>query len=488
MLLGGLSARGGIVLIYLTCAGYGPSPAHTGSSSSSTVRAESFMLDNGLKVIVRPKRGSPVVTVQVWYRVGSWNEHVGIRGIAHLFEHMMFRGSEHYGPEEHSRLIQKVGGYDNAFTAEDMTVYHQTLPSAHIELPFKLEADRMRFLKLDSAVLNTEREVVKEEFRQSLNNPFSLAYIEFRKRLFPGHPYAWTPLGDMEDLDRITVEDCQDFYEAHYVPKNAVLIVSGDVTIPQIRSLAEKYFGPLRGSERAKGRRSSEANKPSPSDSGPWSSPEKRIALKLDLELPVVTLAYHIPPASHEDIPALEVLTAILSDGESSRLYRRLVRETKLAVHAMGFTLLQRDPGLYGVGAAFLPNQPLGRVEEKLREEVNRVLTDGVTAQELEKAVNQTLADEVFGTYSVDHLAQGMGESELLEGDYHRFETIIDRYRSLTPRQIQDVAVKYLSKDKEIVLVASPKKFNWVYYIVGLFKSFADFFMNVLNRVIHFFK
>ncbi|MBI4179730.1 insulinase family protein [bacterium] len=453
-------------MICLTCQSYGPAAAAKSGARADGALAESFTLGNGLKVIVRPKAGSPVVTVQVWYRVGSYHERVGIRGIAHLFEHMMFRGSEHFGPEEHSRLIQNVGGYDNAFTAEDMTVYHQTLPARHLELPFKLEADRMRSLKLDSAILNTEREVVKEEFHQSLNNPFSRAYLEFRRRLFPGHPYAWTPLGDLEDLNQISVQDCLDFYNAHYAPNHAVLVVSGNVKAAEVRSLAEKYFGPLKpsGSDGSYGQAFDLSTPPA----------EKRIALRLDLELPVVTLAYHIPPAAHEDIPALEVLTAILSDGESSRLYRSMVRESKLAVHAMGSTILQKDPGLYGVGAAFLPNRDAGEIEAGLRREIRRVRDDGVTRRELEKAVNQALAEEVFGGYSVDHLAHGMGESEILEGDYRRFETVVRRYRSLTPEQIRDVAVKYLTEDREIVLIAEPLQTNWLYYAAGWAKSIAD--------------
>jgi len=465
-------------LICLTGFGFGLSVS---ASAADTAAATSFQMSNGLKVIVREKRGHPVATVQVWYRVGSRNERVGIRGIAHLFEHMMFRGSDKFGPEEHSRLIQSVGGYDNAFTAEDMTVYHQTLPAKHLELPFRLESDRMRGLKLDSGILETEREVVKEEFRQSLNNPFSLAYIEFRKRLFPGHPYAWTPLGDMEDLDKISIDDCLDFYRTHYAPDNAVLIVCGDVSAPQVKTFAETYFGPLKPS-----RRTAPDDKSSPTVPGRLN--DKRIALKLNLELPVVTLAYHIPPASHEDIPALEVLTAILSEGESSRLYRKMVRESKLAVHAMGFTLLQKDPGLYGVGAAYLPNRRSAQVESKLREEVSRVIRDGVTAEELQKAVNQTLADNIFGSYSADHLAQGLGESELLEGDFHRFETVLDRYRALTPEGLRATAAKYLSVDREIVLLAEPQKTNWLYVVLGILKSIGDSIREMYVTVLSWFR
>lgn len=469
---------GGTFLICLTSFGYGV--ALPMAQATNAQMAQSFVLKNGLKVIVRPKKGSPVATMQVWYRVGSWNEREGIRGIAHLFEHMMFRGSGRFGPEEHSRLIQKVGGYDNAFTAEDMTAYHQTLPAKHLELPFELEADRMRNLKLDAAVLNTEREVVKEEFRQSLNNPFSRAFMEFRKKLFPGHPYAWTPLGDMEDLDKINLQDCLDFYQTYYAPNNAVLIVSGDVTVDEVRRLAEKHFGKLEPSEKIR-------NAPAAG----WTAPkisEKRIALRLDLELPVVTLAYHIPPAAHVDIPALEMLTSILSDGESSRLYRSMVRESKLAVHAMGHTLLQKDPGLYGVGAAYLPNRRTAQVEAKLRGEVSRVVREGVTPEELQKAVNQTLAGDIFGAYSADHLAHGLGEAELLEGDFRRFETVLARYRALTPEDIQKAAAKYLSPEQEIVLVAEPQNTNWLYYIVGWLRSAADFLTSFLGRILNFLK
>lgn len=464
-------------MMCLTPAGF-KTPATAADAKTTPSNAESFTLANGLKVIVRPKKGSPVATMQVWYRVGSGNERVGIRGIAHLFEHMMFRGSERFGPEEHSRLIQKVGGYDNAFTSEDMTVYHQTLPVSHLEKTFELEADRMQSLKLDTHMLGTEREVVKEEFRQSLNNPFSRAYIEFRKRLFPGHPYAWTPLGDMDDLDKISVQDCLDFYHRYYAPNNAVLIVCGDVTSEQVRRMAEKHFGPRRPSDIRPAGESEMTATPA----------ERRIALKLDLEVPVVALAYHIPPARHDDVPALEVLTAILSDGESSRLFRRLVRETKVAVHATGFTLLQKDPGLYGVGAAYLPNRNSSEVERILREEVARVIQEGVTPAELQKAVNQTLADNVFGAYSADHLAHGMGESEILEGDYRRFETVLERYRALTPSDVQAVAARYLAPEREIVLLAEPQSKNWLYVIVGFFKSIADTIVSWFNRLVALLK
>lgn len=432
-------------------------------SSNGQPRAETFTLKNGLKVIVRPRPGSPVVSVQVWYRVGSFHEHVGIRGIAHLFEHMMFRGSENFGPEEHSRLVQKIGGYDNAFTSEDMTVYHEMVPAHHIELPFRLESDRMGFLKLDEDVLRTEREVVKEEFRQTLNNPFHRAYLEFRRRLFPGHPYAWTPLGDMEDIEHISVRDCLDFYRRYYTPANAVLVVAGEVDVPGVRELAERHFGTARASESP----SIPPLPSSPPDSvPPDSSIERRIVLNLDIELPIVALAYHIPGAAHEDIPVLEVLTAILSDGESSRLYRNLVRSDKIAVHALGSVLLQKDPGLYAVAAAHLPNRRSSKVEDRIRREVAQVVSGGVTPEELDKAVRQAVADEVFRSCSADHLANGLGEAEVLEGDFRRFETAVERYRAIRPEDVRRVAETYLSPEREIVLVARPNKTRWFHYLI----------------------
>ena len=193
------------------------------------------------------KHSIPVVAVQVWYDVGSHDEWSGVRGVAHLFEHMMFRGSENYGSEEHAKLINEVGGYINAWTSDDVTVYHERLPAGELELALKLEAERMHLLKLDQDILDTEREVVHEEYREQTDNPVAKFFLKFRRSLYPeNHPYSETPIGVMEQLDTLSVSTCQMFYDLYYAPNNAVLTIVGDIDVENAQMLVKKYFNPIR--------------------------------------------------------------------------------------------------------------------------------------------------------------------------------------------------------------------------------------------------
>ena len=215
------------------------------------VEVVSWQLPNGLKVLFLPNHKAPIATVQVFYHVGSKDEHVGIRGVAHMFEHMMFKGTEHVAPEEHARLLKEVGGQVNAFTTEDLTAYHDTVPPSYLGFAMQLEAERMRSLKLFPAIIDSERKVVEEEKRLRIdNNPIGKAIERFRALAYTKHPYNWTAIGTIEDLDKVTPEDCQKFYDTYYQPNNATLIVVGDVQEAEVRSLADKYFGPIpRGAE-----------------------------------------------------------------------------------------------------------------------------------------------------------------------------------------------------------------------------------------------
>ena len=210
------------------------------------VEVVSWELPNGLKVLFLPNHKAPIATVQVFYHVGSKDEHVGIRGVAHMFEHMMFKGTEHVAPEEHARLLKEVGGQVNAFTTEDLTAYHDTVPPSYVGFAMQLEAERMRSLKLFPAIIDSERKVVEEEKRLRIdNNPIGKAIERFRALAYTKHPYNWTAIGTIEDLDKVTPEDCQKFYDTYYQPNNATLIVVGDVQEADVRSLADKYFGPI---------------------------------------------------------------------------------------------------------------------------------------------------------------------------------------------------------------------------------------------------
>jgi zinc protease len=396
---------------------------------------KSWTLPNGLTVLFLADHKAPIATVQVFYHVGSKDEHVGIRGVAHMFEHMMFKGSEHVPPEEHARLLKEVGGQSNAFTTEDLTAYHQTVPPSYVGFALELEAERMRHLKLLPATVDSERRVVEEEKRLRVDNdPIGKAIEKFRSLAFQKHPYNWTPIGTIEDLEKVTPQDCQRFYDTYYEPNNATLIVVGDVEEAAVRSLVEKHFGPIpHGQE--------------PPRAYPTEPPQEAIrteTLNVEVQIPVVVGGYHIPKAVHPDMPALEVLAVILSGGESSRLNQRLVRKEHLALAAGGVTQALEDPGLFLVYAAYLPDRDAAQVQKVLSEEVTRVREQPVTRDELDKAKNQLAAGFVFGLQTVDGIAQALGNAQYVEGDWRRFVEGATRYLAVTVEDVQRVAKTYL--------------------------------------------
>src|SRR3954447_784610 len=352
------------------------------------VEVVSWQLPNGLKVLFLPNHKAPIATVQVFYHVGSKDEHVGIRGVAHMFEHMMFKGSEHVAPEEHARLLKEVGGQVNAFTTEDLTAYHDTVPPSYVGFALQLEAERMRQLKLFPATVDSERRVVEEEKRLRIDNdPIGKAIEKFRALAYVKHPYNWTPIGTIEDLEKVTPADCQRFYDAYYQPNNATLVVIGDVDEVAVRKLIDQHFGAI-------------PHGPAPPRTPVEEPPQTAMrseTLHIEVQVPVVVGGYHIPRASDPDIPALEVLAAVRSGGESSRLHQRLVRREHLAIAAGGVTETLEQPGLFIVYAAYLPDRDASRVQAVLSEELGRVRDKPIAPEELDKAKNQLAAGFVFG-------------------------------------------------------------------------------------------
>ncbi len=378
---------------------------------------------------------APIATVQVFYHVGSKDEHVGIRGVAHMFEHMMFKGSERVPPEDHARLLKEVGGQVNAFTTEDVTAYHDTVPPSYVGFAMQLEAERMRHLKLFAETIDSERKVVEEEKRLRVdNNPIGKAIERFRALAFTKHPYAWTPIGTIEDLDKVTPEDCQKFYDAYYQPNNATLIVVGDVDEAEVRKLAEQHFGPVpRG--------------PAPPRNKVEEPPQteaRRDTLALEVQVPVVVAGYHVPRAADPDMPALEVLAAVLSGGESSRLHQRLVRKDKLAIAAGGLVESLEDSGLFLVYAAFLPVREPAKVRGAIYDELARVREQPISAVELDKAKNQLAASFIFGLQTVDGIATELGQYQYVHGDWREFAKGAARYMAVTAADVTRVARKYL--------------------------------------------
>jgi zinc protease len=404
-------------------------------------------LPNGLKVLFLADRKAPVATVQIFYHVGSKDEHVGNRGVAHMFEHLMFKGSVHVRPEDHSRLLKEVGGQVNAFTTEDVTAFHQTVPPSAVDFAIQLEAERMRGLRLFPATVDSERKVVEEEKRLRIdNNPIGQAIERFRGLTYTQHPYRWTAAGTLEDLERVRPEDCQAFYDTYYQPNNATLIVVGDVEEAMVRRSVEARFGSLSRGPLA----------PRVTIVEPPQTSMRRATLSLEVSLPVMVGGYHIPRASHPDVPALEVLASILSAGESSRLYRRIVRRDQLAVAAGGLAEAMEHSGLFIVYAAHLPDKDQEKIRGALSDEIARVRSTPVTSRELVKAKNQLSAAYLFGLESVDGIARELGLAQLVQGDWRRFLDGPGRYAGVTAADIKRVADRYLVESNLTLVALTP--------------------------------
>lgn len=397
-----------------------------------------WRLANGMRVFYVPMNTVPAVTVQVWYHTGSKNEQPGIRGLAHLFEHMMFKGSTHVPPEEHARLISAIGGESNAFTTEDVTAYHDTVPRQYLEFAMQLEAERMKNLHLTPFTIASEREVVKEEKRmREENNPTGKAEEALLKMAFTKHPYRWTVAGEMADLAKVSVEDCRKFYQTHYNPSNAALIVVGDVSEIEVRAAADKYFAKLTAAPAP----------PAVTVREPAQSTLREKKANWPSQLNIVLGGYHIVEAAHPDYPALDVLSTILSSGQSSRLYQSLVRKRKIVVGAGGATMGLENPSLFYLFGVGLPSSDLTKIKDALLEEVQLVIDQGVSEAELRKAKNQMTTDILQSLKRMDGLASQIGYSTFLEGNPRAFLTRVSSLDAVTIADVQRVAKKYLQRD-----------------------------------------
>ncbi len=417
---------------------------------SGKPEVKQWQLDNGLKVLFLAEHKAPVVTVQVFYRTGGKDEPSDKRGIAHMFEHMMFKGSKFVSPEQHARFIDSVGGNENAFTSDDVTGYHNTVPPAALDFTLQLEAERMRNLVLIQKTIDSEREVVKEELRVRLeNNPVMKALDKVMHMAYMTHPYMQSPIGEKKMLDTVTVGDCQKFYDTYYQPNNAVLIVVGDTDEATVKELAQRHFGKLA--------KAPEPPRPAAAKQEPEQKELREATLTLPVQLPVVVGAYHIPKGSSDDMYALEVLQQILASGESSRMYQRLVRKDKSAVAAGGFVFSHEDPGLFLTFAAYLPGGDAASVKAALADELLKVTQKPVDAKELAKAKNQLAARAVFRRERVSGLATQMGVDWVVAGDSQRAFNAAAKYDAVTAADVQKVAQKYLVNTNQSLVTLNPE-------------------------------
>jgi zinc protease len=409
-------------------------------------------LDNGMKVIVKQDTRAPIAVSQVWYKVGSSYEHGGITGVSHVLEHMMFKGTEHLEPGEFSRVIAANGGEENAFTGRDYTAYFQTLSSDRIEVSFKLEADRMRHLKLLPEEFLKEVEVVKEERRmRTEDKPTSLTYEQFLAGAYEASPYRIPVIGWMSDLDALAVEDLQAWYRKWYAPNNATLVVVGDVEPQAVIALAKKHFGPLKPEQ---------IDRPKPRIE-PAQRGTKRFNVQAPARQPYLILGFKTPVVGTAEEPwepyALEMLAYVLDGGESARLSNNLIRGSQLAVSAdASYNAFSRLSSMLLMDAIPASGVSMDELEQALMQEIERFKTEPVSEQEMERVRNQVIAAKVYEKDSVFYQAMLIGQLETIGLDWRLADEYVDNLKRVTPEQIKAVAAKYLIKRNLTVAVLDP--------------------------------
>ena len=410
-------------------------------------------LPNGLRVIVKEDRRAPTAVHMVWYRAGSMDETNGTTGVAHLLEHMMFKGTPSIGPGEFSRLVAAAGGRDNAFTSKDYTAYFQQVPKQKLEQMMQLEADRMRHLNLDPKEFAQEIRVVMEERRlRTDDQPQAQLFEQMGAVAFQAHPYRVPVIGWMNDLEAMTVQDARDWYERWYEPNNAFVVVVGDVDHDAVFALAEKYYGPLAS-------RALPTRKPQVE---PEQKGVRRVTVKAPAELPIIVLAYKVPVLRdvERDVDpyALEMLSAILDGHDAARFSRSLIREQRLAVSAnAGYDATSRGPGMFYLLGSPSEGKTRADLEAGFRGEIARIVKDGVTAEELTRARSQLVANQVYKLDSMFAQAMEIGQMETSGIPYTADKRLIEKLQAVTADQVRAVARKYFVDDQLTVAELDPQ-------------------------------
>jgi len=407
------------------------------------------MLANGLQVILLEDHAVPVINLQVWYHVGAKDERPGRTGFAHLFEHLMFKGSAHVGADEQSRIIEASGGFDNASTYDDYTNFFETFPSNYLERVLWLEADRMGSLNVDEANFKSEREVVKEERRVRIDNqPYGSLEEDLRAAAFTVHGYHHTAIGSMVDLDKATIEDVRDFFNTFYKPNNATLIVVGDFKSEEALGWAKKYFDGIPASA-----------KPIPRiDATEPAQTEERVVSKSysNTPLPAVVIGYKIPARYAPDSYPLDLAANILAGGESSRLYQTLVYKDQIAVQAAGFGNFTEDPNLFWAYAIMNQGHSADEGQKSVVAVLDDLKTKPAEPREFDKAENQEISGYILGRNTDEEKAVALGAAAVVGKNPDLVNTELDHYLKLTPADVQRVASEYFVPQHATVLLVKP--------------------------------
>jgi zinc protease len=417
-------------------------------AGAQNLNIQTATLDNGMKILIQEDRNIPNVAMYFFYRIGSRNEGPGTTGISHFFEHMMFNGAKKYGPKQFDNEMEKAGGNNNASTSHDLTIYTDWFPSSALELMMDMEADRIRNLAFDPKVVQSERGVVYSERRTSVdNNNFGILREQLQAAAFTAHPYHWPVVGWPSDIESWTMDDLKNYFAIGYAPNNCTMVVVGDVTAERLIALAKKYLEPIPRHDPPPPVRTKE----------PEQLGERRVTVKKPAQLPIQMIAYHVPEATHPDAKVLDLVATVLSTGQSSRLYKRMVDEEALALSVNGGAFDSIDPTLMTFTIQPRSGVDLARTEKALYQELERLQTAEVPARELQKAKNQMLAAQYRQLKTIAGRASLLGHYEVVLGDYRKLSSVDKQLEGITAADIQRVAKKYFVEKNRTVATLIPE-------------------------------
>ena len=419
-------------------------------AKSQTTQFEKYTLPNGLKIILHEDHSAPVVAVTALYHVGSKNEDTARTGFAHFFEHLLFEGSENIKRGEFDKYVTNAGGALNANTSQDRTFYYELLPSNQVDLGLWLESERMMHAKIEQIGVNTQREVVKEEKRQRVDNrPYGSFLNEILIRAYKVHPYKWSPIGSMDHLNAAKLEEFIQFYKTYYVPNNCVLSIAGDINIPELKKKIEAYFGPI-----AKG--TIPMNRPNIKE--PPLGGEVRDIVYDNIQLPAVLHAYRAPKQGGDEYYAFNLLSTILSGGASSRMNKTLVDTKQLAVAAQSVPFFNEDDGLFIALTIANMGVKVETLEASMDSVVNELKLELVGEREFQKVKNQITTALVDSKATMAGIAESLANNEVYFGDANLINTELEKYNKVTREDVLKVAKKYLNKENRVALHYLPKE------------------------------
>lgn len=418
-------------------------------ASAQQIEFEEYDLDNGLHVILHQDNSTPIIVTSVLYHVGAKNEAENRTGFAHFFEHLLFEGTQNIKRGEWSKLVTSNGGKNNAYTTDDFTYYYEVFPSNNLELALWMESERMLHPIINEIGVETQNEVVKEEKRQRYDNaPYGNWIFEVRKRMFNNHPYQNIPIGKMEDLDAASLDEFIAFNQKYYIPNNAVLVVAGDFNTKEAKKMIETYFHSIPAGQQIQKKTYEEA---------PLKAPIEAETYDKNIQIPALFTAYRTPKKTAREARVLDMISSYLSDGKSSKLYRKLVDEKKMSLQVAAFNMSMEDYGLYVILSIPMGNTELTAIKNEFDTEIEKLQTELISQKDYEKLLNKFESRFVDTNGSLEGIANSLAEYYTLYGDTDLINSEIEIYRSISREEIREVANKFLTPNQRLILNYLPE-------------------------------